>query len=355
MELDGLPWRACSDAAICAPDHGAAAFAEDWRDVLRVVRPANRIAASTLSPCFRYSNRTLCMPAFIIGGFPKCGTTTLFGKLSSLPSLAPPTMKEPHWFTRANIGARPVDVYAAYWPDPANISATGRITFEASASTVWDRGARNHRLRRMLLPEALAQLLPDLRLVALVRDPVDRLWSEFKFFRGGIDAATGVSKATPLGFHAAVVEALALWRQCRAVRALAECALDRTLNDHIPRLPVGLFSWHLRRWLQRFPAHHVLVLASEWLAKAPHHAYRAILEFVGAPPATPSQMHVLTHAGNLNVNWRDGDAAPLPETVSLLRAFYAPFEADLRRLAAELKQPHAIRPGQPGGDHAFGE
>ncbi|XP_063969525.1 uncharacterized protein LOC129281485 [Lytechinus pictus] len=57
------------------------------------------------SPCWRNSNNTnsqpRCLPYFFIGGFPKCATTDLWGKLMTHPSMVK-TTKEPHWWTRTH-------------------------------------------------------------------------------------------------------------------------------------------------------------------------------------------------------------------------------------------------------------
>ena len=161
MSTDGLPDQPCRDAAICMP-HARSVFEEDWADVLADMGP---LMPGLRSPCFHApaSGATRCLPAFLLAGFPKCGTTTVFGKLSMHPLFERSSLKEPHWWTRSLLGARSFNDYLNYFREPVNIVRSNMLTYEASASTVWDRGQRNPHLRRMLIPEALGHLLPSLK------------------------------------------------------------------------------------------------------------------------------------------------------------------------------------------------
>lgn len=102
-------------------------------------------------------------PAFIIGA-PKCGTTTVFETLSRHPDVEPSENKEPHIFDLPNRGdAR-----------------------ERMAETFSDGGGE--RLRVEATPDyfhlpyavdSLSEIFPEAKVVLLLRDPVDRAYSEW--------------------------------------------------------------------------------------------------------------------------------------------------------------------------------
>lgn len=61
------------------------------------------------NPCFRNQRKHFkdhspellqCVPYFFVIGFPKCGTTDLFDRLSHHPEFIKPAFKEIHWISR---------------------------------------------------------------------------------------------------------------------------------------------------------------------------------------------------------------------------------------------------------------
>lgn len=61
------------------------------------------------NPCFRNQQKHFkdhspellqCVPYFFVIGFPKCGTTDLFDRLSHHPEFLKPAFKEIHWISR---------------------------------------------------------------------------------------------------------------------------------------------------------------------------------------------------------------------------------------------------------------
>jgi hypothetical protein len=99
----------CTDAAVCARTH-AAAYAAAWGDAAALVAAGPLPARS---PCFalapgaaprRWPHGAFCLPAALLAGFPKCGTTALFEGLARHPLATPTPSKEPHWLTRCDRG-----------------------------------------------------------------------------------------------------------------------------------------------------------------------------------------------------------------------------------------------------------
>lgn len=98
---------------------------------------------------------------FFITGYPKAGTTSLYGYLNSHPGVFLPALKEPHYFTEDYPGAREVtteDDYLALYRD----AEPGQLRGDASASVIHSEVA----LDRILSG------YPDAKFIVLVREPV---------------------------------------------------------------------------------------------------------------------------------------------------------------------------------------
>ena len=104
---------------------------------------------------------------FVVIGAMKAGTTSVFEFLAAHPDVCAPRNKEPHYFTR---GYR---LPASYYRWLFRHRREGQICGEASPTYSWVR-------RYPQCPARLAVDAPDVRLVYLVRDPVERLLSHYR-------------------------------------------------------------------------------------------------------------------------------------------------------------------------------
>ncbi len=122
----------------------------------------------------------MALPDFFIAGVPKAGTTALYAALVRHPQLFLPAVKEPKFFLTDGPPPRqggPGDIqtygehvwrraeYEALF-DPA---PPGTRRGEATPFYLYGDGA----------PERIARLVPDAKLVVLLRDPVDRAHSNW--------------------------------------------------------------------------------------------------------------------------------------------------------------------------------
>lgn len=104
---------------------------------------------------------------FAIIGAMKCGTTSLFDFVAAHPDVCAPTNKEPHYFTR---GYR---LPARYYERLFRGCEAGRLRGEASPTYAWV-----HRFPEC--PARLARDAPGVRLVLIVRDPLERALSQLR-------------------------------------------------------------------------------------------------------------------------------------------------------------------------------
>jgi len=111
-------------------------------------------------------------PKFLIIGAQKSGTTALWEYLSHHPEICAPKQKELNYFICAAIYARGVDSYHDCFPlhDPTSAE---HITFDASVNYLISEEAASR----------IHSYDPNMKLIALLRDPVLRAYSAWQMYR----------------------------------------------------------------------------------------------------------------------------------------------------------------------------
>jgi hypothetical protein len=214
------------------------------------------------------SGRLRVLPDFLVIGAEKCGTTSLYEALSSHPDVHPARRKEPHYFDYQH--ARGETWYRAWFP------------------FVWMRALRTIRRGRFLTGEASPDyifhphaarrahaLLPEAKLIAILRDPVLRAFSHHQQqMRKGRET---------LSFEEAIER-----EPDRVDAPLARMARDEALAvESVTRfsyLARGRYAEQLERWLAHYPRERLLVLFSEELSKQPAETLRRAFAFLGVDP-----------------------------------------------------------------------
>jgi hypothetical protein len=241
------------------------------------------------------------LPDFLVIGAQKAGTTALYAYLLRHPAIVGPSWKEVSFFDRHY--ARGEAWYRGHFPNTLRRRAVARRTGaaplagEASPSYVF----------HPCVPARVAQLVPDVRLIVLVRNPVDRALSHYHH-----EVALGRES---LSFEDAIE------REDERMSGELERMRDPSYFSHAwwnyTYLARGRYAEQLERWLAVFPRERLLVVPSEDLLDRPADTYVRVLEFIGAPP------HEL-------------DAFP-----KIFEREYAPMEpATRQRLAGRFAEPN---------------
>jgi hypothetical protein len=195
------------------------------------------------------------LPDFLILGAQKAGTTALYAYLRWHPEITGPSFKEVSFFDRHY--AKGERWYRAHMPVRRR-----SLVGEASPSYLF----------HPLAPERVARMLPDARLIALLRNPVDRAFSHYQH-----EVALG---REPLSFEAAVD------REDERMQG----ELDRMLRDpsyfslawwNYTYVARGRYAEQLERWFASFPREQLLVLFTEELSADTARTYRRVLGFLG--------------------------------------------------------------------------
>jgi hypothetical protein len=198
------------------------------------------------------------LPNFLIIGAQKAGTTALYAYLRRHPQITGPSWKEVSFFDRHY--ARGEAWYRGNFPN--SLRARGLVG-EASPSYLF----------HPLAPERVAGLVPQAKLIALVRNPVDRAFSQYQH-----EVALG---REPLPFEDALAAEDERLRG-EEERMLADSAyFSRPWWDYTYRAR-GRYAEQLERWLTAFPREQLLVVPSEDLLTEPERTHARVLEFIGA-------------------------------------------------------------------------
>ena len=243
-----------------------------WKRKIRKLVFVQRIATAKMR----------MLPDFLIIGAQKCGTTSLYRYLIQHPSITRAYAKEVHYFD-ANFGK------GAAWY---------RAHFACSlyrSYVVHTRG-KNHCLTgeatpdyfvHPLVPQRVSELVPQARLILLLRNPVDRAYSHYhKLVR--------VNKVEDLSFADAIkqVEGLSFEEAMDAEAERKEGAWRKSfgreqyLAINHPRkgyLYYGMYVNHLQRWMGFFSSKQILILRSQDLFADPPATVTRVLRFLELP------------------------------------------------------------------------
>lgn len=210
------------------------------------------------------------LPDFVVIGVQRGGTTSLYRYLVAHPDVVAAFRKEVHYFDRNFF--RPHRWYRAHFPlrrvGGRTVGRPGRVPLSGEASPYYIAHPR--------VPARLAGLLPEARLIALLRNPVDRAYSQYQMNRrrGQEPCET---------FEAAIAAEPARLRE-----DLADLPSDRPWSGpahrHFSYVTRGFYAEQIERWWQHFPRDRMLVLRSEDLYADPGSVLGRVFAWLDLPP-----------------------------------------------------------------------
>lgn len=265
---------------------------------LRRIGRETRLAATAYARSLTL--RPGSLPTFLIIGAQRGGTTSLYRYLADHPAIRPPVGKELQFFSlHLNRGTR---WYRGHFPK----LQPGEHTFEASPLYLYHPD----------VPARVAHVMPDVKLIALLRDPVTRAYSHYLHNRE--------HGTEPLSF------AEALQAEERRLAPAAELGFDHPEAGAAARRfsyqARGRYAEQLHRWYAHFQRGQLLVLKSDDLYTRPAETYRQIEQFIGLPAYDHPSFQRHNH-------WSDLAVSELtPELEAELRQSFAPHNRELADL-----------------------
>jgi hypothetical protein len=251
----------------------------------------------------RLTARQRPLPSFIVIGAQKCGTTSLHDYLAQHPAIASSRIKEVQYFDVPERYANGEEWYRAQFPLPT--PRDPRMAFESTPNYLFHRD----------VPARIARLLPDVRLIAVLRHPGERAVSGYRHeVRRGRE---------PLPLRDAL-----LAEADRVAPALAAADYDSPVLRNCSYLGRGRYAEQLERYYALFPRDKVLVVRSEDLFAHPEVVIAEITDFLGLPP-----MPETVRFPRLNAATPHGPGSAIPPEVSdVLSEHFDPHNARLEQM-----------------------
>jgi hypothetical protein len=237
-------------------------------------------------------------PGFVCIGVQKGGTTTLHHLLLHHPGLLMPRKKELQYFTYNY--DRGLEWYLSQWPVACGLR--GEIT--------------PYYIFHPHAPIRLKALCPDIKILILLRDPLERTLSQyFHSCRLGLE---------PLDIELALASEEQRLRG--ADEYLANPGSRHESHQEHSYLSRSRYELQLKVWQHQFPAEHILILRSESLFNEPQKVWDRLQTFLGL-----SIVSFPTHAFG-RIHDGQGEAATVPSELKqrirqLLQDTYAYMES----------------------------
>ena len=228
-------------------------------------------------------------PAFLIIGTQKGGTTSLHHYLDRHHDVTMAFKKEVHFFD--SFYFKGIDWYLAHFPLHGEAAQSG----EASPTYLFHPEA----------PRRVHDAFPGVKLIALLRNPVDRAYSHHQMeFRRGND---------PLPFEEAIAQEPERLRNSNPDMAGG----NWRRFSYVSR---GIYVDQMARWLEVFPREQFLLIKSEEFFREPGRHFDQVLRFLELPhcPLPKYRSH------------NSHPYAPMrPETRTQLASYYEPYNRQL--------------------------
>jgi len=178
------------------------------------------------------------LPNFLLIGAMKAGTTSMYHYLRAHPQVYMPTFKAPEFFAGKALSNRGVDWYRKQFA-----GAGPEAVAIGEASNVYTKYPNYEGV-----PGRIAELIPDVRLLYIVRDPVARIRSHY---------------------------------QTRVAEGAEKLPLLEALATNGIYLDYSRYAMQIEQYLEHFPREQLLVTTAEALRDDRDTVVRTVYEFLG--------------------------------------------------------------------------
>jgi hypothetical protein len=222
------------------------------------------------------------LPDFVIIGAQKGGTSFLYHLLTRHPLVEPAARKELHFFDSPELFDHGAEWYRRCFPRLSTENGQRAITGEATPYYLFDPP----------VAKRMAEIVPKARLIALLRNPIDRAYSHYQ-----MQVKRGTEPRT------------------------FEEAIEQQHSSYISR---GIYVEQLLRWFEFFGKEQMLILKSEDFFERPVETLQLVLTFLDLPKWQPdaSELQQRRHLGTYKQKMD-------PSTRQRLEAYFEPYNQRL--------------------------
>ena len=250
------------------------------------------------------------LPDFLIIGFHKTATTSLYDYLIQHPNIGSATHKELHYFD--TYFWRGLGWYKTHFPTKM---MKNRIEKTSDQRFITGEATPNY----VFYPEAhsrVKQSLPNVKLIVILRNPIDRAYSHYnyqkKLHRGALENTTfeeivtqEIEKMNNDGFEKEFLRNFNL------------------KNDRMPYVHLGIYVKFLKKWMNVFPKEQFHVIKTEELEQNPNQIINDVFHFLGLKEHTIPDLKKRNTTKYLEMK---------SETRKMLYEFYTPYNNELEKL-----------------------
>lgn len=190
----------------------------------------------------------MTLPTFVVVGAMKAGTTSLYHYLRAHPNVFMPRVKELDFFIAEGTWER-----GLRWYERRFASAPEGAVALGEASTNYTKYPQFPGV-----PERMARVVGDARLIYVIRDPIDRILSHYRH-----RVAVG-SERRPFE--------------------------DAVFGDHT-YVDTSRYAMQAKRYLRFFPRERLLIVTSEALKSDRATAIERVYRFIGVDPSFTASVH----------------------------------------------------------------
>lgn len=242
------------------------------------------------------------LPNYIIIGAQKSGTSSLFYYLSQHPQVVNSNRKEVHYFDKNY--HRSVSWYKQHFPFKFNIKP-GYAVGEATPSYLFHPFAA----------ERIYKLLPDAKLIVVLRHPVERVISQY------FQAVRKNNEHRPL------MQALQEEEEEERIifGILSKNELTVPKDTFVLYKARSRYAEQLERYYNFFPREQLLILSAKALLNTPNETLKKVYSFLNI-----NEDFYIREMALLNVG--TNKQAVSPEVISYLTAYFEPYNEALFQL-----------------------
>ncbi len=192
------------------------------------------------------------LPTFLVIGAMKAGTTSLWHHLRAHPQIFTPAEKELAYFIAEKNWGRGQNWYLDQFAGAGDATAIGEASPEYTLAHAYPG-----------VPGRIADLIPDAKLIYLLRDPMKRLRSHY-------------------------LERLRAGSESRSP--------ERALREHPGYVRASQYAWQLEHYLSHFPREQILLITTEGLRGSYVETMRSVYSFLDVDPGwTPPEVSSRTN------------------------------------------------------------
>lgn len=179
-------------------------------------------------------------PHFLVVGFMKAATTSIFDHIVAHPQVQAPLKKELHYFTR--------ELDPFYDPALYGLEYHEQLRYDPKSEKICGEASPSY----IVASRRIAAFNPDVKIIIMLRDPVDRALSQYKQY-------------------------------LKYQLADNQHVFDQDLGS-LNFVQDSIYEPYAGEFLQSFPAKNVMLVSFEHFCSAQQEAMRHVFKFLGVVP-----------------------------------------------------------------------